>query len=332
MILKEKDVYTGDDERAFYGHKQEQDVAYHLRREFGDSDQVRIIHDLMIEHDGERAQIDHLVIHPFGFIIIESKSIVGEVRVNSEGEWSRSYRSNWTGMKSPILQAELQMSLLKALLRSNVERLVGKIFGIQAQVGGRDWQALCAVSSTAILHREKMPREVACRVVKTEFLSRKVKDIVGNTTIGFLKGKPRFSIQELEDIGAFLLEHTAWVGRDSSPPEPLSTESVSAISMPAPVQETMPPCYVVATEVTHAEPAMEEVLLSCKACGETHQLIGLNGQYGYYVKCGRCNTNTSMKLPCPACGWRSVMVKKDGKRYTAICRKCEHRYLVYQQE
>lgn len=45
MILKEKDAYTGGDERGFYGHKQEQDVAFHLRRAFGDSKQVRIIHN-----------------------------------------------------------------------------------------------------------------------------------------------------------------------------------------------------------------------------------------------------------------------------------------------
>ncbi|VVZ97436.1 hypothetical protein HALO32_03555 [Halomonas lysinitropha] len=35
-------------------------------------------------------------------------------------------------------------------------------------------------------------------------------------------------------------------------------------------------------------------------------------QYGYYVKCGVCSTNTSMKQPCPACGWKSVRVSKDG--------------------
>jgi hypothetical protein len=59
MILKEKEAHYGADERGFYGHKQEQDVAFHLRREFGGSEQVRIIHDLVIEHGGERAQIDH---------------------------------------------------------------------------------------------------------------------------------------------------------------------------------------------------------------------------------------------------------------------------------
>lgn len=31
-------------------------MAFHLRREFGNNDQVRIIHDLLIEHAGERAR------------------------------------------------------------------------------------------------------------------------------------------------------------------------------------------------------------------------------------------------------------------------------------
>ncbi len=64
---------------------------------------------------------------------------------------------------------------------------------------------------------------------------------------------------------------------------------------------------------------------------EPHHLTGMYGQYGYYAKCRSCGTNTSMKQPCPACGWKSVQVSKDGQVYTGTCRKCEHQYLVYQQ-
>lgn len=71
--------------------------------------------------------------------------------------------------------------------------------------------------------------------------------------------------------------------------------------------------------------------LSCKQCGEAHNLTGMYGQYGYYVKCDSCHTNTSMKQPCPACGWKSVQVAKDGPSYTTTCRKCNHQYLVFRQ-
>ncbi|WP_416139921.1 nuclease-related domain-containing protein [Halomonas sp. HK25] len=341
MILKEKDAYTGADERGYYGHKQEQDVAFHLRREFGNSEQVRIIHDLVIEHGGECAQIDHLVIHPYGFIIIESKSIVGEVQVNAEGEWSRSYKGNWSGMASPIRQAELQKDLLHALLSNNLARLLGKLLGIQTKLGGRDWQKLCAVSSTAILHREKMPKDVADKVVKTEFVGGKVKEIIGNGVSAFIKVKPRFTLQELENLGNFLLEHTSTLqlGTAKAVQE---TKVQEPTPNAAPVSEPAPLSYVATPGTCQPEPDTAEPpadtpspaisLLTCKQCGEADNLTGMYGQYGYYVKCGSCNANTSMKQPsCPVCSWKSVKVSKDGPSYTATCRKCEHDYLVYRQ-
>ncbi|WP_458526908.1 nuclease-related domain-containing protein [Onishia taeanensis] len=349
MILKEKDAYSGvdgrdTDTRGFYGHKQEQDVAFHLRREFGEHDQIHIINDLRIEHKGERAQIDHLVIHPFGFIIIESKSIVGEVKVNAEGEWSRSYQGNWRGMPSPIRQADLQLKLLRQLLRDNVEKFLVKLIGIQTQVGGRDWKTLCAVSSSAILHRDRMPKKVSNQVLKTEFLANKIRDMVGFTSFApaFIKVKPRFSMQELQDIGDFLLAHT----ESARPAQEDVTSSVHAVqeapaapygSPSAKPGEEAPTDSASAFQSTstacpEVQDTPDDNLVACKSCGEAEHLVGLYGQYGYYVKCKGCRTNTSMKQPCPACEWKSVKVNKDGPTYTATCRKCEHRYLVFRQD
>jgi transcription elongation factor Elf1 len=335
MILREKAAYAGVDERNYYGHKQEQDVAFHLRREFGDSEQVHIIHDLVIEHGAERAQIDHLVIHPYGFIIIESKSIVGEVQVNAEGEWSRSYKGDWSGMPSPIRQAELQQDLLKSLLRDHVEQLLGKLLGIQAKLGGRDWRTLCAISSTAILHRKQMPKDVANKVVKTEFLAKKVREVVGSVFAEYLKGKPRFTLQELENLGTFLLEHTATLQAGSGKVSQV-TEAQEPTTNSALITEATPLSYLATpgqdTAGQQADTAAPlSSLLTCKQCGEADHLTGMYGQYGYYVKCGSCNTNTAMKIPCPTCGWKSVKVSKDGPSYTANCRKCDYQYLVYRQ-
>ncbi len=337
MILKEKDVFPNGvgrdgDERAFYGHKQEQDVAFQLRREFGEHKQIHVINDLRLEHRGERAQIDHLILHPYGFIVIESKSIVGEVTVNAAGEWSRSYQGNWMGIPSPIRQAELQKMVLRRLLSANVEKIISKLMGIQGGVGGRDWQVLCAVSSTAILHRDKMPKKVAVRVVKTEFLAEKVKEIVGNIAIAFIKAKPSFSKRELANIGSFLLEHTAQLSTTSgSSDSALATPELAAhVDEPAPHFSASPTPDVASLET---EPtAQRQSLLACKQCGEANSLTGMYGQYGYYVKCGVCSTNTSMKQPCPACGWKSVRVSKDGPEYTGACRKCAHQFFVYRQE
>lgn len=337
MILKEKDVSPsengrGGDERAFYGHKQEQDVAFQLRREFGEHKQIHVINDLRLEHRGERAQIDHLILHPYGFIIVESKSIVGEVTVNAAGEWSRSYQGNWMGMPSPIRQAELQLDLLKALLNDNVEHFLGKLLGIQTQVAHREWRTLCAISSTVILHRNKMPKDVANRVVKTEFVASKVKELVGSLKIGLLKGRAGFFAGELDKIGSFLLEHTAKVSTASASSTSASAtaEPAAPVAEPAPRYSASPAPDTASSRV--ASTAQAQNLLVCKQCGEADSLTGMYGQYGYYVKCDSCSTNTSMKQPCSACGWKSVRVSKDGPEYTGACRKCEHKFLVYRQE
>lgn len=57
MIFKEKSVHSGashhsSDARGFYGHKQEQDVTFHLLREFGEHEQIHVINDLRCEHRG----------------------------------------------------------------------------------------------------------------------------------------------------------------------------------------------------------------------------------------------------------------------------------------
>jgi hypothetical protein len=45
-------------------------------------------------------------------------------------------------------------------------------------------------------------------------------------------------------------------------------------------------------------------------------------QYGYYVKCGSSNVNTSIKQPsCPAFSWQSVKYSKDDPSYMATCRR-----------
>ncbi|WP_192035073.1 nuclease-related domain-containing protein [Halomonas sp. YLGW01] len=350
MILKEKDACSSadardSDMRGYYGHKQEQDVAFHLRREFGEHDQIHIINDLRIEHKGERAQIDHLVIHPFGFIIIESKSIVGEVKVNAEGEWSRSYQGNWRGMPSPIRQAELQLKLLRSFLGANVEHFLGKLLGIQIKVRGRDWKTLCAVSSSAILHRDMMPNDVSAQVVKTEFLAGKIRELVGSMSLApsFMKGKPRFAAQELEDIGSFLLANDEKVNpaheevtssamevaeAPAVPYSPLSRMSADEASTDSLAATHQP----IASASSEIQDTSAESLVACKSCGEVECLTGMYGQYGYYVKCKGCGTNTSLKQPCPACEWKSVRVNKDGPTYTATCRKCEHQYLVFRQE
>lgn len=144
--------------------------------------------------------------HPYGVVSIESKSIYGEVKVNSHGEWPRSYRGDWYGMPSPVRQAELQESLVKDWLRENVEKVLGRLPGLQTRIGVRDRRTLCAVSSSAILHEDERPRAIASPVVNSELVAAKVRELVGSRAKGLVTGQPRLSRKGLDGIGDFLLQ------------------------------------------------------------------------------------------------------------------------------
>ena len=92
MIIKKSEFKQSRSSMIRAGQKQEQDVAFFLRREFKDTPNIFIINDFKFTFNDETAQIDHLLLYPYGFILMESKSIKGKVKVNDFGEWRRSLK------------------------------------------------------------------------------------------------------------------------------------------------------------------------------------------------------------------------------------------------
>ena len=100
MILKEIDEKANLTKIQKYGHDAEKQMAFYLKRAFQNKSDVVVINDLRIQMDDDTAQMDHLIIHRFGFIVVESKSVTAKISINEHGEWSRYYRNSSKGMPS----------------------------------------------------------------------------------------------------------------------------------------------------------------------------------------------------------------------------------------
>ncbi len=88
MIIKENNNRVPSKRLEKAGHAAERKVAYYLKMAFGNDPNLLILHDLRLEHeDGITAQMDHLVIHCNGIIVIESKSVAGKLRAQDDGQW-----------------------------------------------------------------------------------------------------------------------------------------------------------------------------------------------------------------------------------------------------
>ncbi|MDX1352724.1 MAG: NERD domain-containing protein [Thiomicrorhabdus sp.] len=331
MIIKEKESVETSSSLVAAGERQEESVAFYLRRAFKDHESVFVFHDLHIAYGGEFAQIDHLVLYRYGFILIESKSITGEVKVNSLGEWSRSYLGKWKGMPSPIKQVELQIELLKSLLNKNTENLLRKVLKVlQGRFGGRDWHPICAISSNAIIDRAEIPKEISNRMVKSEFLVDRVKELMNipsklkQATLLMADTRPDFSVDEMERICKFLLavdkKAVALKGGLKSTIEPkisLVAHLTGVVSEPA-------------NPEVHEQPTGSSILrLTCKQCGGIDALEGKWGKYGYYVHCPSCEANTSMKVACPECNSTDVKNRKDKQDFYLACQSCSKEFLLH---
>lgn len=327
MILKDKILTTSNSAKIQAGQKQELDVAFYLRRAFKDHPQVFVFNDLKFKHNDETAQIDHLIVYTYGFILIESKSITGEVTINEHQEWSRSYRGNWQGMPSPIKQVELQLAVLKSLLRANAPLLLPKIFGkLQQGFGGREWQSVCAISSNAIINRDHTPKTTQERLVKSEFIADKLLQMMklpasAPNALHFLSTnvRPWFNEESLGKICQFILE------KNISP----NLQEPSYVSAKISESESFYDEALIATKQTITEQVkpksdlIKEITLACKQCNSATNLQPLSGRYGYFVKCGNCSANTPMKSPCPECSSTNTKTSKRKENYSLVCKDCE---------
>src|SRR4051812_37135501 len=105
MIYKELDAFTSTDKLLVAGRRAEEQMAHYLKRFFGNSDQFDVLNYLRIELGGEVAQLDHLLLHERGLVIIESKSVAGSVQIKDDGQWIRWFNKSPQGMRSPVTQA-----------------------------------------------------------------------------------------------------------------------------------------------------------------------------------------------------------------------------------
>ncbi len=177
MIVKQLDSFIPQDKFAKAAKEAEEQMSFYLRRAFADNPNIYVFNDLRLEYENDAAQIDHLIFHQYGTIIIESKSVTSQVEINEQQEWIRWFNGNKQGMSSPILQARRQGDFLKKHLNQNAEILLGKFLGLQTYFGAMPIDVLVAISDSGIINRpQKMSLE---EVYKAEQICDRVQLLLG---------------------------------------------------------------------------------------------------------------------------------------------------------
>lgn len=118
---------------ASYGEAGEKNVAFELKSSGMD---MYVLHDIYLEYGDLTAQIDYLVITRKRIYIIECKNLIGNIKVDNEGSFTRTYELSGKrikeGIYSPITQNNRHMQvvkeiILRLILTQNLQRRKLKI-------------------------------------------------------------------------------------------------------------------------------------------------------------------------------------------------------------
>jgi len=203
VIVKDLDPFPPtDDVRARAGRRVEEDQAYYLRRAFAQSPRIHVLHGLRL--DGrDVVQIDHLILHRHGLVIVETKSLQ-EAWINELEEWTRSSPDGPKGMASPLIQAEMQAAGLRTYLHERQAPLGDRLVRRRARRAlALPIDVMVGYASDGQVHR---PPLSFLNVLKVEQVPGYVTALVaGRWPRGAVTLRPR----EIAQLGGFLcLHHT----------------------------------------------------------------------------------------------------------------------------
>ncbi|MDO4263166.1 MAG: NERD domain-containing protein [Deinococcus sp.] len=329
MIIKEQRERPGNTARAKAGERAERQMAFYLRRAFADSPEVLVFHDLHLRYGGEHAQLDHLIFHRAGLIIIESKSVTSAVKINAREEWARQWEGAWKGMPSPLLQAHRQGEVLRKLLNANAGTLRSRLaLGLlQGGFGALPVDVLVAISDDGLVHYERELPHIAAQVKKADQIPERVTELMAHhRKLASVFNLGRESLNrglklpeaDFEKTRDFLLAHA-----ESSREHPASGDALRppAASSTRPRAKTQPATAQPSLSPGPSPKAPGELseLPQCSQCGS--QRLSILYKHSYYFKCADCQGNTAIRRTCPQCG-ALLKTRKQGQRFYGECPGC----------
>ena len=332
MIYKERNPneHQITDKFSKAGADAEEQMAFYLRRAFVDSKDIHVFNDLRLQDDsGDAAQVDHLILHRHGFIVIESKSVSTKIRINQHGEFSRYWDGRFAGMPSPIQQAKLQIELLRRLLNRQSEVLLSKVMGlIRPSFRNVSFEVIIAISDRGEIER----RTEILELIKADQVIDRIRDIFqrhksASSIFAVKNHSPNDGLFTFKDDELYRMRR--YLEENHTPLHPQQT-TVERESATRDLVQEEPAAYGTPAQAT-PEPQTGEAptLGQCIGCGI--QSVIKWGKYGYYWNCLNCRTNMPIKEFCPTCG-KKMKLRKDGMDFFKRCEPCsiEEHYCVFE--
>ena len=187
--LQNTDEIDKDIKLLEYGIAGEKEIAFELKNaNIG----MYVLHDVAFEYDGNKAQIDYLLFTRGYFYLIECKNLVGNITVDSNGQFYREYEYKGKKIKesiySPYTQAIRHQDIMKKVWSANHSKLDNFIFG---RFHGKNFFRPIVVlsNSKSFLNTKYAPKEIRNDIIRADQLISYIQKDIDNMDSAELCGE-----------------------------------------------------------------------------------------------------------------------------------------------
>ncbi|MDH2918658.1 MAG: nuclease-related domain-containing protein [Sideroxydans sp.] len=350
MIRKELDAFNVTDKFSAAGRAAEEKMAFYLKRFFSSSPDIFVLNGIRLEQAEDAAQMDHLILHPYGVIVVESKSVAGKIQIKDDGQWIRWYGKESSGMASPVTQAKLQLGFMRDYLNLAVKPK--GVFDSYA------FDVMVAISDSGLILWPTTGN--LAEVCKADQIAERIETRISELAKQVNAPRP-WTAEHLAKIADFLCathkpldfsnlgsnaskrhqeavtKKVAHVEQQVAGIQALMTQSIArmtanmlgSIATRHAQSAEMVTAHVPATSICTEHPVAATAGGICKHCSSAKVSV-LYG-HSYYLYCHSCSKNTPLKSTCSSCGAPEITRKKS-KEFFLECKACNTSRLFHINE
>ena len=164
-----------------------------------------VLHDVNIEYDDLKAQIDYIIITPAKTYFVECKNLVGNITIDNKGDFIREIQYGnkkiREGIYSPVTQAKRHVEVFKKIWKERNTSILDKT--IRAK-NLDNWYVplVVLVNSKNIINDQYAPKEIKSMVIKSDRLVDYIKKDINNTDKDLLNSQ-----KEMHDYAFSIMEN-----------------------------------------------------------------------------------------------------------------------------
>lgn len=177
----------------------EDNIAFELRNSHMP---MIVLHDLYFKHGDLSAQIDYLIVTRRRIFVVECKNLIGDIEINSSGDFIRTVnyngRNKKEGIYSPITQNQHHLELIKQIRCGSRSNFITKAL-FESSFYSNYRSIVVLANPKTILNAKYAKREVKQQIIRADQLIDFIKNVNSELEIDSV------SEQQMEEIAYFYL-------------------------------------------------------------------------------------------------------------------------------